>query len=115
VPAVPPLDLVAPLPAVAAVTAEDALLEQVVSLCRQFGLYHYHSHDSRRDAMAGFPDLVIVGHKILYRELKSRTGELEPDQKRWMRRLVHAGADWELWRPADYASGLVLAQLTAIS
>jgi hypothetical protein len=70
-------------------------------VCRQFGLLHYHTHDSRKSE-EGFPDSVIVGpSRVLFRELKGKTGKLGPDQIVWRDTLLAAGADWALWRPAD--------------
>lgn len=50
----------------------------------------------------GFPDLVLVGHgRLLFRELKTETGTLQPTQAAWRDALVSAGCDWKLWRPSD--------------
>jgi hypothetical protein len=57
---------------------------------------------------------VIVGVKILFRELKTRDGELEPDQRRWGSRITRTGGDWAVWRPADWHTGVIRRQLTAI-
>lgn len=52
---------------------------------------------------AGFPDLVLVrGHKLLFRELKTETGSLTVLQERWGEELRLAGADWGVWRPSDW-------------
>lgn len=55
---------------------------------------------------AGWPDLVLVRERIVFAELKIhpptvKRGRLEPDQEEWRARLVAAGAEWHLWRPAD--------------
>ena len=39
--------------------------------------------------------------KILFRELKTDTGELESSQKNWQVWLKEAGADVDVWRPKD--------------
>lgn len=51
---------------------------------------------------AGFPDLVLVRDRVLYRELKSESGRVRPDQQRWHERLAMGGADIAVWRPADW-------------
>jgi hypothetical protein len=73
----------------------------VLELAAWLGLLVYHTHDSRRSA-AGFPDLVIVGSRVLFRELKTATGRIRPDQERWLLRLREAGQDADVWRPADW-------------
>ena len=51
----------------------------------------------------GFTDLVAVKHRLIFRELKSGSGELEPGQILWRDALLAAGADWAEWRPEDWA------------
>lgn len=95
---------------------EAELQYLVADLCAELGLHHYHSHDSRRDDLSvpGFPDSVIVGREILFRELKSRGGILRPEQRRWGSRLERAGVNWAVWRPVDWHSGIIRLQLEEI-
>jgi len=92
---------------------EAELQRLVADRCARLGLAHYHTYDSRRSE-PGFPDSVIMGTAILYRELKSATGVLKPEQRRWGRRIERAGGDWAVWRPADWHNGAILRQLLAI-
>ena len=80
---------------------ERELLDAVRDACRWAGLLCYHTHDSRRSE-PGWPDLVVVGKSVLYRELKSDRGRLTPDQRTWLDRLSQAGADADVWRPDDW-------------
>ena len=82
-------------------------------LCAQLGIRWYHAHDSRR-SVPGWPDLVLVGNSIIFRELKSATGTLRPEQHDWRDVLCVAGADWAIWRPADLESGRIEAELCAL-
>ena len=50
---------------------------------------------------AGWVDLELVRERIVYAELKAAGRHLDPDQELWRRRLIAAGAEWHLWRPAD--------------
>ena len=94
---------------------ETELQRLVAELCAELGLHHHHGPDSRRNlAVPGFPDSVIVGTDILFRELKSHNGILEPAQRRWGSRIMRAGGNWAIWRPADWHSGVIRYQLEAI-
>lgn len=100
---------------------EAALLEAVTAgtrnrpgLCRLLGIAWYHTHDSRRSP-TGWPDLALAGSRgLLYRELKTATGRVTPAQHAWGQRLKAVGCDWDVWRPADLASGRILRELEAI-
>ena len=52
---------------------------------------------------AGFPDLVLVKHTIIFAELKTDTGRLSPTQREWFNALTRAHASVvEVWRPKDW-------------
>jgi hypothetical protein len=93
--------------------SEQALQQAVIQLARLLGIEWYHTHDSRR-SRKGFPDLVLCGSRVLYRELKTETGKVTPEQQRWGDRLQQAGEDWSVWRPADLRLGDILRELTEI-
>jgi len=93
--------------------SEAELQRLVAELCDRLGLAHYHTFDSRRSE-PGWPDSVIVGTEILFRELKSRDGVLTPAQRRWGSRIERAGGDWSVWRPQDWSNMTILNQLMAI-
>lgn len=65
---------------------------------RRFALLWYHTCDSRR-CQPGFPDLVLVRDRVLFRELKSDTGLMTKAQADWAEKMLKSGADWALWRP----------------
>lgn len=93
---------------------EADLQRAVIDLIRWLGLAYFHDNDSRRNR-AGFPDLVVCGTQgFIFRELKSETGRLRPEQLDWLSRLNLGGADAAIWRPADLASGRVKSELQAI-
>jgi hypothetical protein len=93
---------------------ESQLQDTVAKMCRLFGVELYHTYDSRRSA-PGWPDLVLCGpRKLIFRELKTETGKVTPEQERWGLMLRHAGQDWDIWRPADLQSGRIQRELEAI-
>lgn len=73
----------------------------VVDWCKWHRLLVYHTYDSRR-SQAGFPDLVIVGNRVIWVELKSARGRISHTQNEWLNRLQRAGQEIYLWRPADW-------------
>lgn len=96
---------------------EAELQEQVRVMCAQLGLYHYHPHDARRSA-PGWPDSTILNlatGQILYRELKTASGQLTGDQKRIAYALQAGGHDYAIWRPADLVSGLIGRRLARLA
>lgn len=94
--------------------SEAQLQDAVRQLCAGLGLYHYHPHYSRRSE-PGWPDSVIVGSRVLYRELKSERGALTPEQRDVGQRLTDAGQDWAVWRPSQLLSGEIGRQLASIT
>ena len=56
---------------------------------------------------AGFPDLVLVRDRVIFAELKSEIGKLSTYQQVWRDAIETAGGDYQLWRPADWTSGVI--------
>lgn len=95
----------------------EAELERAVrDLLKLHGLHGFHAHDSRKSAGPGYPDWTICGTGgLIFRELKSETGQLSPEQRRWRNVLQAAGADWAVWRPADLRAGRIGGELAALT
>jgi hypothetical protein len=88
-------------------------LQQLVArLCEELGLPHFHFNDRR--APAGWPDSIIIGSRVLYRELKTGRGRRSPDQVYIGYRLQAAGADYDVWRERDWISGRIYRELKAV-
>jgi hypothetical protein len=86
-------------------------LQQLVSdLCKWLGLFHYHPRVSTGSAR-GWPDSTIIGERVIYRELKTATGRLSPEQRDVGDRLRAAGQDWAIWRPGQWLSGEIETEL----
>ena len=79
---------------------EKSFQASVIRVARTLGWLVYHTFDSRRSA-SGFPDLVLVRDRILYRELKVGKNKLSPTQKLWRDSIRDAGGDWAEWRDTD--------------
>lgn len=94
---------------------EQQLQGLVFSMCGALRLYVYHTHDAR-GSVPGFPDLVIIGKRVLWRELKSWRQSSQPTREQFdvLTGLLRAGQDVEIWRPADWFSGRIKAQLVAV-
>lgn len=92
---------------------EAAWQAHVEQLARARGWLVYHAPDNRpvlgrggkryvQAVEPGFPDLVLVrGDRVLFRELKTETGRVRPEQKKWLAALEAAGCDVAVWRPSD--------------
>lgn len=91
-----------------AAMTETKLQGEVARYCRDNGALHYHTHRSDRSE-AGFPDSVIVGNYLMFRELKSDAEGARPtkDQRIWLGALTDAGYDAGLWYPEDWRSGRI--------
>lgn len=80
---------------------ETDFLAQVRRILKEAGYLVYHTHDSR-GSEPGFPDLVATnGSRLLFIELKTRTGKLTIDQTRWLALLRHTGTEVYVLRPHD--------------
>ncbi len=106
--------------AVAAAMSEADLLENITcgtrkrpGLCKLYGLTWYHTHNSKHSP-SGFPDLVIVGRAVMYRELKRQKENPTKAQREWITALEAAGADVDVWRPADWYGGRVQRELAGL-
>ena len=93
---------------------EKELQLAVARLCRVYGLYHFHVPDSRR-MTAGLPDCIIIGTKVLWRELKTDGALLTSEQSLISWKLQAARQDFRIWRPRDLCSGEIDRQLRMIS
>ncbi len=104
--------------AIAAAMSEDrgpdSLEAHLRRLLADLGLFGYHPYNSRRSE-PGWPDWVIIGNRILYRELKSEHGVVSAAQRDVGARITRAGGDWAVWRPRDLLGGTIAKQLAEIS
>ena len=79
---------------------EKQFQSDVIRYAKKRGWIHFHCYDCRRSP-EGFPDLVLVRNKVLFRELKTDRGRLTEPQKAWGQKLTAAGADYAVWRPKE--------------
>lgn len=81
---------------------EEEFRVSVKELAASLGWLTYHTNNSRKSD-PGFPDVVFVRERVFYAELKSQSGKKPtPDQRKWAKALKDAGAEYYLWRPADW-------------
>lgn len=91
----------------AARVSEADLQRTVLEMARWHGVLAFHSTDPRRDTCAGFPDLVLLGDRVAFVELKTDRGRVLPDQQIWLDGLRAAGQAVYVIRPKDVADGTV--------
>ena len=92
---------------------EAQLQAAVVKLCKLYGLRWHHQRISIGSG-AGWPDLVIVGRRALFRELKSDKGSPTEAQRGWGIVLQRAGLNWATWQPVDLHSGRIVHELESL-
>ena len=78
---------------------EKQFQSHLVNFAKMRGWLVYHTYDSRRSE-PGFPDLVLVRERVLFRELKTDKGRVTTAQKAWAESLEQTGSDYKLWRPS---------------
>ncbi len=103
---------------------EDQLVEAVIDMSHLFGLYVAHFRPAQirpgvwitpvQGDGKGYPDLTIVGNKPIWRETKSSTGSMTPEQKIWAARIKAAGGDFAVWKPEDLHSGRIETELRSL-
>ena len=74
----------------------------VDAVAKHFGWTCFHARDSRRQQLVGLPDLILLRNTVVFAELKSKRGRVEPHQRDVLDRLSKAGMNAYLWRPADW-------------
>lgn len=90
---------------------EAELLDGILRVARLYGWRSAHFRPARtahgwRTPVGGdgkgWPDLFLVRPpRLLVVELKSGTGRVEPDQRRWLEDLAACGVEAHVWRPQD--------------
>lgn len=95
---------------------EREFRRELLKECANRGLIvNYHKVDSY-SPVKGWPDLEIIGpNGMVYRELKTMTGEVSPDQRFIAWNIMKAGGSWSVWRPGDFAAGVIYDELKRIS
>lgn len=100
---------------------EAQLLRAVIDMAELLGWRSAHFRPAKteqgwRTAMSGprakgFPDLVLVRERLLFRELKVGYNKPSPDQLEWMEALTNAGADAKVWTDKDWTGGAIESEL----
>jgi VRR-NUC domain len=63
----------------------------------------------------GWPDLTLIGTRLIVREVKGDGGRLDPDQAQWLDDLTAAGVDAAVWTADMWRSGAIQAEMRAIA
>ena len=92
---------------------EAELQRLVLARCKELGI-RTHVNGSSTHSTPGWPDLVILGKRTLFRELKRQDQKPTPDQRKVGILLALGGCDWKVWKPCDWADGTVEAELQGV-
>ncbi len=97
--------------------SERELQDAVIDLARLLGyrVAHFRPAQTSRGnwitAMSGdtgYPDLTIAGRgRVIFAELKSKSGRISAQQLAWHDALVDAGQEFHCWFPSDWLDGTV--------
>ena len=95
--------------------SEADLEENIRDACKKFGIIRFHVRFSL-GTTPGLPDDILIGPSgILWRECKNQKNKPTPDQVKTGEALTALGQDFAIWRPSDWLSGQIQAELLAIS
>ncbi len=84
----------------------------VLTRARFLGLLAYRAHYA---GDPGYPQLTIAGRRgVLFAWILGTGGRLDARQRRWQHMLLTGGAACHAWRPLDWDTGQVEAELRAI-
>jgi len=102
---------------------EADLLAAILDACALLRLRtaHFHAAQTKRGAWVtpvagdgkGFPDLVITGRRVAYRELKVGRNKPTAEQDAWLAALTDAGQDAGVWRETDWPE-VVMGELRGL-
>lgn len=95
--------------------SEQALLNSILVLCRKLGLLVYHGYDGYHVSQPGYPDLTVLGSRLLLRELKVGFGTLSVVQMDWQLAFKAAGADYAVWTEDDWWCGRIQRELQELA
>lgn len=102
---------------------ERELLSGVLDVAKLFGWRTLHirpamTQNGWRTAIQGngkgWPDLVLVRDRIIFRELKTGRNTLSVEQAEWILALRKAGADAGVWTENDWWAGTIEAELRRV-
>jgi len=97
----------------------------IVKLAEELGLRVFWIPQAARSGIGrtaktarGWPDLTIGSPRtgrVLHRECKTEYGETSAEQDMWIWMLWKDGRDVAIWRPEDWESGRIRAELETIA
>jgi molybdopterin synthase catalytic subunit len=95
---------------------KEQLRAKVVYRAQELRILAFYVPDSRKVTTTGFPVLVLAGKRgVIFAELKSAGGTMRSDQTIWRYQLLVSGQRWRLYRPADWITGVIEADLQEIA
>jgi hypothetical protein len=95
---------------------EQELQQRVENLCRARGLLFHHCKTSYTCAGPGLPDLIIVGARVIFAELKiDRHQRLRSEQVTWMHAIEGASNGiYCLWTWEHLNTGVIEMSLDSL-
>jgi hypothetical protein len=94
--------------------SEKEFMAQVIQIALLTGWLVYHTHDSRKSAGPGWPDLAFCHPgrgDFFMAELKTAKGRLSREQQIWLAALRKSHIECYVFRPEDM--DFIIARLTS--
>ena len=95
----------------------NELVGKILARAAELKLLAHYCGDSRKcKGAAGFPDLVIAGATgVIFREVKTGSGETTPQQDLWGWTIGRVGGSWHVWTEARWIDGTIEYELTRLT
>ena len=103
---------------------EDDLLAAILDAARLLGIRsaHFRPAQTKRGAWVtpvagdgkGWPDLILLGRRLLIREVKVGRNKVSAEQDAWITALTDAGQNAGVWRETDWPE-VVMGELRGLT
>lgn len=95
----------------------DQLLDLIAGKAAELGVLAMIIPDSRKIKIGkGYVDVTLAGRRgVIFAEVKTAGDSMRPEQTTWRWQLLASGQRWRLWRPGDWTTGVIEADLKEIA
>lgn len=80
----------------------EAAFQRAVTDLAEANGWKWHHHQISKRSKSGWPDLILVRHRVIVAELKVGTNKPTAPQLGWLEAFQAASVDAYLWYPQDW-------------